>query len=140
MRQLLKKLDLKDRILVIIFFSLFILNEMWEIYQWGFINAFSLDVCLLSISAILAAISNLILSRFFVINIVVYYLFLLVFNHFPAYPQYQAFTYVLCFININSMVLQKYIHVVFYIILILFLMFGRPKTNRNKEHFDDGEN
>jgi hypothetical protein len=104
-----------------------LITEITEALLFGFINAFNYDVFVLSLIGLILTVFENKFAMVPIHLILGYFIWKLSTEYFPSYPEYQAFTYLLKLIGINSLKAQKDIHIVVYSSLILSSLFPKKK-------------
>lgn len=104
-----------------------LVTEIIEAILFGFINAFNCDVFVLSLIGLTLPLFGNKCAMVPIPLIMGYFIWKLTTEHFPSYPEYQAFTYLLKLIGINSLEAQKDIHIVVYSSLIVSLIYPKKE-------------
>jgi hypothetical protein len=119
------KLKLVSRFFLGLIFSTLIIIEIFESFLYGLINTIDYDLLVLSVIGLILTIFGFKLSKVIISLILGYFVWELSTQHFPAYPEYQAFTFLFNIIGVKSIGVQKVIHIVGYSVLIIVLYLPR---------------
>jgi hypothetical protein len=119
------KLKLVSRFFLGLIFSTLIIIEIFESFLYGLINTIDYDLLVLSVIGLILIIFGFKLSKVIISLILGYFVWELSTQHFPAYPEYQAFTFLFNIIGVKSIGVQKVIHIVGYSVLIIVLYLPR---------------
>jgi hypothetical protein len=104
-------------------FSLLIYQEIDESIKWGMINALDLDVLVLSILSLIGILINHRFSNLISSMVLVYFIWLIITRHFPAYAEYNCFTTLFVFVDFKSQILHNFFHVILYSGLVSYLFY-----------------
>ncbi len=117
-------------ILLGIVFSLLIYQEIDESIKWGMINALDVDVLVLSILSLIGILINLRFSNLISSIVLLYFIWLIITRHFPAYAEYNCFTTLFVFVGFKSQILHNFLHVLLYsgLVLNMFLYNFQKQT------------
>ena len=125
------KLNLASRVCSGLIFSTLIIIEIFESFLYGLKNSLDCDLLVLSVIGFTLTIFGFNLSKFIISLILGYFVWELSTQHFPAYPEYQAFTFLFNIIGVKSIGVQKFLHIVGYSVLIIVLHL--PKKEKLKK-------
>lgn len=120
--------NLVSRICLGLVFITLLITEISESLLYGLINAINYDVFVLSLIGVTSTVFGFKFSKIIISLILGYFIWKLSTQHFPSYPEYQAFTYLFKIIGIKSMRAQKVIHIVVYSSLILSVLYPKKKV------------
>lgn len=127
------KHNLVSRICLGLVFITLLITEISESLLYGLINAMNYDVFVLSVIGLTLTIFGFKLSKVIISLILGYFIWELSTQHFPAYPAYQAFTFLFNIIGVKSIAVQQVIHIVGYSIIIIVLYFPKKEKLKKSE-------
>jgi hypothetical protein len=116
-------------------FLCFIFQEINESIKWGIENALNVDVLALSILSLVGILINHKLNKLIISIVLSYFIWMLISRHFPAYPEYQAFTVLFNNLGLKSIEFQKLFHISFYIGLLISALFINLKETNTKNKY-----
>lgn len=114
----------------LIFISL-IVQELIESLNWGIENALDIDVMALSTISVITIFQNNNFNKFIVTLVLGYFIWMLIYRHFPAYPEYQSFTFIFYSLGLKSMEIQMFIHIILYAGLVIASYSFKLKESNN---------
>lgn len=102
-----------------VIFTCLLFQELIESYKWGVENALNIDVLIFSTLSIISILINNYFNKLIITIVLSYFIWMLICRHFPAYPEYQSFTFLCNNFGLRSLELQKFFHLFLYVVLLL---------------------